>query len=44
MQPDKIMTIEQFNTTVTKFLQNCKVYKRDEWLMAHPLGSQLVLK
>lgn len=43
LQPNKMMSIQNFNKTVTEFLSPCKVYIRDDWLIEHPLGSQITL-
>lgn len=43
LQPKIEIPIADFDQIVTKFLLPCKVYKRDEWLQQHPLGSQMVL-
>ena len=43
LQPASTMTVESFNLVITEFLKPRKVYIRDEWLLRHPIGTQLVL-
>lgn len=43
LQPKKLMSIQIFNKIISEFLLPCRVYMRDEWLGAHPLGSQITV-
>lgn len=45
IQPAIVMNIEEFNMKLSRFIQNpsFKAYTKEEWLVAHPIGSQITL-